>query len=171
MSIQVAEHVTNDLINIYYSEEGRVLKEEGYVYHELPHKLIPFESHSRMWLIHLFPFFCKPFLYGIFISLQKKKNLFLKGRFYANHFSKEYVILRTPGFHKKMVLKHIGLYKDLTVQRLLKYDDFSTYDKDSPLRLRKVLQKLFNTPFFGILFANILKNFFILQTLSKKITK
>ena len=27
MSIQVAEHVTNDLINIYYSEEGRVLKE------------------------------------------------------------------------------------------------------------------------------------------------
>ena len=45
MSIQVAEHVTNDLINIYYSEEGRVLKEGGDVYHELPHKLIPL-SHT-----------------------------------------------------------------------------------------------------------------------------
>ena len=28
MSIQVAEHVTEELINIYYSEEGRVLKRE-----------------------------------------------------------------------------------------------------------------------------------------------
>ena len=105
MSIQVAEHVTNDLIDTYYSEEGRILKEGGYVYHELPHKLIPFESHSRLWLIHLFPSFIKPILYGIFVSIQQKKNLFLKGNFYANYFSKEYVILRTPNFHKKNVIE------------------------------------------------------------------
>ena len=171
MSIQVAEHVTNDLINIYYSEEGRVLKKDGYVYHELPHKLIPFESHSRLWLIHLFPSFIKPILYGIFVSIQQKKNLFLKGSFYANYFSKEYVILRTPNFHKKMLLRHIGLYQDLTVKRLIKNNDFSSYDKDSPIILRKIIQKLFTIPFLGVLFAHILKNFFILQTLSKKIIK
>ena len=171
MSIQVAEHVTNDLIDTYYSEEGRVLKEGGYVYHELPHKLIPFESHSRLWLIHLFPSFIKPILYGIFVSIQQKKNLFLKGNFYANYFSKEYVILRTPNFHKKMLLRHIGIYQDLTVNRLIKNNDFSSYDKDSPVKLRKIIQKLFSIPYLGVLFAHILKNFFILQTLSKKMTK
>lgn len=171
MSIQVAEHVTEDLINVYYAEEGRVLKKGGYVYHELPHKLMPYESHSRLWFIHLFPFFCKPLLYGFFVSLQQKKNLIHKGNYYANRFSKEYVILRTPNFHKKMLLNHIGQYQDLTVTRLLKYNDFSVYDKDSPLMLRKIIQKLFSIPYLGILFAHILKNFFILQTLSKRIVK
>ena len=171
MSIQVAEHVTEDKINIYYSEEGRVLKKGGYIYHELPHKLMPYESHSRLWFIHMFPFFCKPLLYGFFISLQQKRNLILKGSFYANHFSKENVILRTPKFHKKMLLKHIGQYQDLTVKRLLEHTDFSAYDKDSPLMLRKIIQKLFSIPYIGILFIHIFKNFFILQTLSKRIVK
>ena len=67
-----------------------------------------------------------------------------------------------------MILKHIGLYKDLTVQRLLKFDDLSSYDKDSP-KERRIIQKLFGIPYFGILFANILKKRKSLQTLSKKL--
>ena len=69
-----------------------------------------------------------------------------------------------------MLLKHIGQYQDLTVNRLLKHNDFSAYDKDSPLMLRKIIQKLFSIPYLGF-FCHILKNFFILQTLSKKMTK
>ena len=54
ISAQVAEHLRDDEVMEYYSEEGRVLKKEGLAYHELPHKYIPYESHTRLWLIHLF---------------------------------------------------------------------------------------------------------------------
>ena len=168
ISSQVVEHLTNDEIYLYYSEEGRVLKKNGLAYHEVPHKYIPYESHSRLWLVHLFPYICKPLLYGILISLQQKKNLFFKGSHYAEYFSKKFLILRTPHFHKKMLLKNIGDFKDLTYERLLKNSDFSSYDNDSPIKLRKLIQKVFTLPILGRLFVLICKNFFILQTLSKK---
>ena len=168
ISAQVAEHLRDDEVIEYYSEEGRVLKKEGLAYHELPHKYIPYESHTRLWLIHLFPYFCKPLLYGIFISIQKRKNLFLKGSYYAYFYSKKFLILRTPNFHKKMLLKYIGHYEDITVKRLKKKMDFSSYDHDSPTRLRKIIQKLFNIPILGRIFISIFKNFFILQTLARR---
>ena len=171
ISAQVAEHLRDDEVMEYYSEEGRVLKKEGLAYHELPHKYIPYESHTRLWLIHLFPYFCKPFLYGIFISIQKRKNLLLKGSYYANYYSKKFLILRTPNFHKKMLLKYIGNYQDLTVKRLQKNIDFSSYDHDSPIRIRKIIQKLFHMPILGKIFLSVFKNFFILQTLSKRNNK
>ena len=168
ISAQVAEHLRDDEVIEYYSEEGRVLKKEGLAYHELPHKYIPYESHTRLWLIHLFPYFCKPLLYGIFISIQKRKNLFLKGSYYAYFYSKKFLILRTPNFHKKMLLKYIGHYEDITAKRLKKKMDFSSYDHDSPTRLRKIIQKLFNIPILGRIFISIFKNFFILQTLARR---
>ncbi len=168
ISAQVAEHLRDDEIISYYFEEGRILKEKGLAYHELPHKYIPYESHTRLWLIHLFPYLFKPFLYGLFISIQKRKNLFLKGSYYANYYSKTFLILRSPNFHKKMLLKYIGNYEDLTVKRLQENIDFSSYDHDSPIRIRKIIQKLFDIPILGKIFIAIFKNFFILQTLSKK---
>tara|TARA_X000000950_G_C13870744_1_gene642779 strand:- start:304 stop:1230 length:927 start_codon:yes stop_codon:yes gene_type:complete len=168
ISAQVAEHLRDDEVNMYYSEEGRVLKKNGLAYHELPHKLMLYDSHSRFWLIHFFPYFCKPLLYGIFMSIRKKRNLLLKGGEYALHFSKEFLILRTPNFHKKMLDTHIGPYEDLTVKRLARKDDFSSYDHDGPLKLRVIMQKIFLLPILGKIFIYIFKNFFILQTLSKK---
>ena len=168
ISSQVVEHLTNDEVFLYYAEEGRVLKKNGLAYHEVPHKYIPYESHSRLWLVHLFPYFCKPFLYGLLISFQKKKNLFFRGNYYAEYFSKKFLILRTPYFHKKMIVQNIGSFKDLTYERLLSNSDFSSYDNDSPLKLRKLIQKVFALPLLGRLFVFVFKNFFILQTLSKK---
>ena len=91
ISAQVIEHLTDSEINTYYSEEERTLKENGLVYHELPHKLMLYDSHSRFWLLHLFPYFCKPFIWIIYIFAEKT-NLFHKGRYYAD-FSKTHVIL------------------------------------------------------------------------------
>ena len=68
ISSQVVEHLTDNEVVLYYSEEGRVLKKGGLAYHEVPHLFIPFESHSRLWFIHLFPYFLKPLFYGVFIS-------------------------------------------------------------------------------------------------------
>ena len=73
ISAQVLEHLTDEEVFLYYSEEGRILKENGFAYHEVPHKYIPYESHSRLWLIHLFPYFCKPFLYGLFFDYSKEE--------------------------------------------------------------------------------------------------
>ena len=168
ISSQVLEHLREDEIHIYYSEEGRVLKKGGLVYHEVPHKFIPYESHSRLWLIHLFPYFFKPFLYGIFISIQKKKNLFFKGKYYAEHYSKTFLILRSPAFHKRMLRYYIGNYIDLTYSRLFSNLDFSSYDKDSPIKIRKFIQKVFMIPVIGKFLIYLCKNFFILQTLTKK---
>ena len=168
ISSQVVEHLTDDEVYLYYSEEGRILKKGGLAYHEVPHLFILYESHSRLWFIHLFPYFLKPLFYGIFKSIKHKKNLFSKGEYYAKHFSGEFLRLRTPGFHKKMLLKFIGEYEDLTVSRLLKKSDFSSYDMDSPLGIRKIIHYIFMTPIIGKIFVFILKNMFILQTLSKK---
>ena len=74
----MVEHLREDEVYFYYEEEGRVLKKNGLAYHEVPHKFMPYESHSRLWLIHLFPYVFKPILYGIFLSLQARKNLILK---------------------------------------------------------------------------------------------
>ena len=75
ISSQVVEHLRDDEVSLYYAEEGRILKKGGYAYHEVPHLLMPFESHSRIWFIHWFPKFLKPLFYGVIKSLQLKKNV------------------------------------------------------------------------------------------------
>ena len=67
-----------------------------------------------------------------------------------------------------MILKNIGSYEDITINRLMKDIEFSSYDKDSPVMLRKIIQKVIMIPFIGKLFVIIFKNFFILQTISRK---
>lgn len=168
ISSQVLEHLTEKEIYLYYREEGRILKNSGLAYHELPHKFMPYDSHSRFWLIHLFPYFLKPFFYGLFMSIRKKKYLFSNGKYYANYYSKEFLILRTPNFHKKMLLQHIGSFEDLTLKRLITDSDFTSYENKKLLGIRKFIQRLFSFPIIGKLLAIILKNLFILQTLSKK---
>ena len=108
ISSQVVEHLTDNEVSLYYSEEGRILKKGGLAYHEVPHLFMPYDSHARVWLVHLFPYFLKPLFYGIFKSIEYKKNLLSKGRHYAKHFSGEFLRLRTPSFHKKMLSKFIG---------------------------------------------------------------
>ena len=67
-----------------------------------------------------------------------------------------------------MLLKYIGKYEDLTVSRLLRKSDFSSYDMDSPIGIRKIIHYMFMIPIIGKIFVFLLKNMFILQTLSKK---
>jgi len=54
-SQQVLEHVTDELIGLYYAEEERVLKPGGMVFQEVPHRLYPYDSHTRTCFIHWFP--------------------------------------------------------------------------------------------------------------------
>ncbi len=170
-SLQVLEHLSDNFIDIYYLEEERVLKINGYVYHEVPHMLVPFESHSRLWFAHWFPSFIQPIAYGIFKTIQLRENKLLKGKEIAKRFNGEFLKLRTPYFHYKKLKKHFGRYTDMTVERLIKKTDFQYYDRDNPVKLRKILYFIFRLPLVGRYLAIICKNFFMLQTLAKKINK
>ena len=51
-SQQVIEHVENKYFNHYLAEEKRTLNKNGIVLHQIPHRLGPFEGHTKKWLIH-----------------------------------------------------------------------------------------------------------------------
>ena len=70
-----------------------------------------------------------------------------------------------------MLLRHIGIYQDLTVNRLIKNNDFSSYDKDSPCKIKKDYTKIVFYPLPRSSICSYIKKFFILQTLSKKMIK
>ena len=54
-SQQLLEHVYDDVLDAFYSEEDRVMKLGAKVVHQAPHLLMPFESHSNTWFIHWLP--------------------------------------------------------------------------------------------------------------------
>ena len=167
-SLQVLEHLSDSFIDTYYSEEERVLKKKGYVYHEVPHILVPFESHARLWFAHWLPSFIQPIAYGILKTIQLKENKLLQGKIIAKRFNGDFVKLRTPYYHYKKIKMHFGSYTDMTVERLVRTTDFTYYDKDNPVRLRKFLYFIFRLPIIGYQLARICKNFFMLQTLAQK---
>ena len=167
-SLQVLEHLSDSFIDQYYSEEERVIKKDGYVYHEVPHILVPFESHSRLWFAHWLPSFMQPIVYGILKTIQLKENKLLEGRAIAEKFNGGFVKLRTPNYHYKKIKMHFGSYTDLTVERLVSKTNFEYYDNDNPVKLRKFLYFIFRFPIIGYHMAKLCKNFFMLQTLAKK---
>ena len=167
-SLQVLEHLSDSFIDKYYSEEERVLKKKGYVYHEVPHILVPFESHSRLWFAHWLPTFIQPIAYGVLKTIQLKENKLRQGKEIARKFNGDFVKLRTPSYHYKKIQNHFGNFTDMTVERLIKKTDFRYYDKDNPVQLRKLLYFIFRLPFIGYYFAKFCKYFFMLQTLAQK---
>ena len=64
-SQQVLEHVQPHLLEAYYAEEARVLKPGGLAYHQVSHRLVPYDSHSRTWLIHYLPLVLRRPLYRL----------------------------------------------------------------------------------------------------------
>ena len=54
-SQQVIEHIEHNVKLNYIKEESRVLKKNGLIYHQIPHRLVPYESHTRVWFLHWLP--------------------------------------------------------------------------------------------------------------------
>lgn len=151
-SQQVLEHVADDLIDSYYAEEGRVLKPGGIALHQVPHRLVPFDSHTRAWFIHYLP------------RLWRRPVYRALGRD-VDHVEK-WVHLRWPSNHRSQVLKHIGSCQELTLARLTDSRDIDYYD--GPLGLRLFLGALMRAPVISPLLGPIIKSFVMLETLSVK---
>ena len=154
-SQQVLEHVQPHLLESYYAEEGRVLKEGGIAYHQVPHRLVPYDSHSRTWLIHYLP-------------LQLRRPLF---RLTSNdpHYIESILWLRWPWIHRSRMLRHVGSCEDRTIERLAGITKFEDYEKKNR-GLRRFIGTLVRLPLFGALMAPILRNLVMLDTVSIKPT-
>ena len=90
-SQQVLEHVAPKVFASYYEEEARVLKEGGLAIHQVPHRLVPYESHLRLWGWHMLP------------PMLRDPVLKKRGIEWPSHLH-----LRWPSAHKRMAAAIIG---------------------------------------------------------------
>jgi SAM-dependent methyltransferase len=135
ISQQVLEHVPDDQFEAYYSEEARVLRPGGRALHQVPHRLIPYDSHTRTWFLHMLP---------------RKMSVWmmaLRHRQWPDHLH-----LRWPWVHMRMARKHIGPCTSLSQLRLMQLQQFDYYD--GPVGVRRVLARLCGLPLIGSWFSS-----------------
>jgi SAM-dependent methyltransferase len=152
MSLQVVEHVRSDVLQSYYAEEGRLLKPGGVAYHQVPHRLVPYDGHSLKWFVHYFP---RPVSRRIYRMLGKNPDPMLSRTF-----------LRPPWIHRRLVRRFIGDYEDLTVERFRNITAFDDYG--GPEGLRRLVGRAVRTPVLGNALGLALRNFVMLDTLAVK---
>lgn len=130
ISQQVLEHVPDEQFVGYYSEEGRVLKHGGIAFHQVPHKLVPFNSHTNRWLIHMLP------------QRLAERVMPMTGVDYPDHLH-----LRWPWRHTVMLKRYIGPARNLSAERLRNLESLPYYD--GPKGIRMALGRLCRLPVVG----------------------
>jgi SAM-dependent methyltransferase len=130
VSQQVLEHVPDDQLEAYYSEEARVLRADGRALHQVPHRLVPYDSHTRTWFLHMLP------------RAVSARLMALRNRQWPDHLH-----LRWPWVHMQMARKHIGPCTFLSPARLQQLQKFDYYD--GPSGLRRALARMCGLPLIG----------------------
>ena len=167
ISCQVLEHVPNNLIDIYYNEQSRCLKNGGLLYNEVPHRFNPYDSHTQTWFLHWLPNFIKFFLFKKFSIIFFKKIPKNKRSKHIKKFCDgSFLILRTPFFHFKKLKSNNFKFKNITQLRLINDFNDLSYDSASNLKLRVLIDKLFKIKFFGGILTFLFSNFFMITTVS-----
>ena len=133
----VLEHIEN--VDFYYSEAARVLKPGGICLFNFPHRLKPYDSHSRCWFIHYFPKSIRKFLWDIFARQSGS---------YLNN----YLYLRTVSTHKRIARQYFSYSENITRNRI-KTINFVNYKGNSKLRF--MAAKLMNLKYVGKIFIKI----------------
>jgi len=151
-SQQVLEHVAPDVVGAYYDEEMRVLAAGGTAYHQVPHRLVPYESHTRTWFVHYLP---RPAAQWMYRRLGRETIL-----------TRQHLFLRTPAFHRRQLRRRLGHCEDWTIHRLRHLVVEGYYD--GPFRLRRLIAALVRMPGLGAIFALLLRNFVMIETVSVK---
>tara|TARA_B110000008_G_C16956756_1_gene558527 strand:- start:322 stop:1155 length:834 start_codon:yes stop_codon:yes gene_type:complete len=133
----VLEHVEN--VDFYYSEAARILKPGGVCFFNFPHRLKPYDSHSRCWFIHYFPKSIRKLLWDIFAR---------QGGDYLNN----YLFLKTVSSHKRIAMKYFSHAENRTGNRI-KEINFVNYKGSSKFRL--IAAKLMSLKYVGNIFIKI----------------
>lgn len=151
-SQEVLEHVRPDCLDAYYAEEVRLLRIGGAAFHRVPHRLCPFDSHTRTWFLHYLP---RPLWL-----------LALRAAGRDPTFPKEAIFLRWPWVHRRKVRQFIGPTRDLTLERLRGGTDLDIYEGSA--RLRRLVDNLIDLPIFGPILTSLFANIAAMDTLSNK---
>ena len=152
-SQQVLEHVRDDLFDAFFREEGRVMKHGATAVHQVPHLLVPFESHSNTWFVHWLP---RPLQMPIYRTLKVQL-----------HSIENDLFLRSPNLHMRKAEEYIGPTQNLTYRRLESLRDIDYYD--GPIRLRRAITLVVQIPLIGRLLSIALSQLMMLETVSNKL--
>ena len=142
-SEQVLEHVLD--LTAYYSEASRLLKPNGVAYFSFPHRMIPFDTHTRTWFVHYFP---KRIQNGLYAVLSRDVAYIRKILNY-----------KTIWTHRKLGLKYFRSFEDLTFQRLSNSARQKLDFYEGNRSIRKLANSLMSTALFGRLLCIILSKF------------
>ena len=152
-SQQVIEHIEEKSLDHYLSEEARVLKNRGFALHQIPHRLGPFEGHTKKWFIHWLP----KNIYHYLLKKDKAKLSLVKNALF----------LKWPWELKISFKKYFSSVKNISINRLkvdINSDEYSLKEKI----IRKALVILFRIPLAGKLFLILFSVFFQLEFIVQK---
>lgn len=131
-SQQVVEHISDECLDWYFREEKRVLAPTGMAVHWVPHRLGPYDSHTRTWFLHYLP---SPVYERVAAAI---------GRPVPWHLH-----LRWPWQIARRITNDLGKIEDRTAQRVRLRDAEGRFD--GPTGLRQLLASLGNMPVLGVL--------------------
>jgi SAM-dependent methyltransferase len=151
-SQEVLEHVRPSVLAEYYAEENRVMKRDAVALHRVPHRLVPYDSHTRTWLLHYLP---RPMWLA---------SLRLLGRDLTT--AKEATFLRWPWVHRRCARHHIGPTVDVSMNRFESVTDLRDYE--GPKGVRRIAGRSVTMPVLGPLAKTLLSNFIMVDTVSTK---
>lgn len=151
-SQQVLEHVAPECFAAYYAEEARVLTRPAVAYHQVPHRLTPYDSHTRTWFLHWLP---KP------MSLIGYRLL---GR--NVDFARENLHLRWPWVHRRWLARMLGPSRNLAVERLVDAR-VNAEQRGTSGRVRRIVAGAAALPGLGALVRAPLSAFIMAETLTR----
>lgn len=153
-SEQVIEHVRPDVLEHYYREERRVLRPGGIAFHRVPHRLTPYDSHTRTWFLHYLPRFFW------------LRCLRLIGR--SSITAETALFLRWPWIHRRLIRRYLGNLEDQTLDRFTRVTDLSHYE--GPKGLRRRVAGLLKVPVIGFFARIFVRNISMIDTVSRRST-
>ena len=123
ISQQVIEHVFD--VENYFSECCRVLVDRGSMLLDFPQRLIPYDSHTRMWFVHYLPKKIRDYIYDKYRS-----NEVRKGSIYYNNF----LFLKTTRYYKNILRKIFSKTHDCTIERISSFNYSGVYEGNRFMR-------------------------------------
>ena len=139
-STQVTDHLSDECWPYYFAEEGRVLKADGVAFHEIPHRLAPYESHTRTWFLHYLP---RPFYARLYETMGRGDA--------TTH------CLRFPWKFQQQLRTQVGDTHNFTLDAFLFERRPESFD--GPMRLRRILGDAASVPLVGWVIARVLRPF------------
>ena len=142
-SVEILEECHD--LESYYREMSRVLRKGGASIINFPHRLIPFDSHSRLWFVHIFPKQLRDIMYQ------------MAGRDHKH--DQRQLNYKTVRFHRRIAKKYFESIFDKTTDRLSAFNEKDLYRYEGNTFLRGVADKIiknkkispFIMPFFRMI--------------------